>query len=1370
MFNILSKQWRETHNWFDTVSHHKAFSAEEFFNQLEILENMLMALICPFYTAIDELDSLLEKTYPSEEDVEKAVALIKKWGHYEYFFNNLTSPHWLIPLKQRSLFSEPPRPIQEGNYIQFPFWPESQYLVKVTEKKPSVVLQIFKNLPETENFRIQNDFARAILKMPFKLAKETLSLVPRWLRNPYQKHSVLDQHLAALTLKFINKGEIDAAFKLADMLLDITIDMPGETVSKEQKLLDFKPDAKSYFSPLEYSQIIEKIIPTLVGVHPYRTLNLLIKKLSSAINLENKARGIQDKNYDLSHIWRPAIEDHEQNRGIDNIKDILVVEIRNLVKKLGGKGKEPLLHILSILREQPYPIFRRLELHTIRLFPKQCQKFINEIFSSKKYFEDIKIHHEYVLLLESQFSHISKNLQQNFLQWVEDESAELQEQLKNEAEKALTVEELNRSKGLCQLRRITPIKDFLPSTWKLKYDSMIVELGEPQHPEFVGYSTSGIGPISPLTIEELNQMTPREILEYLIVWNPPQEQFGPSPSFEGLGWKLKVEVQSRPQDFANMALEFSKKEVRPIYIYYLLSGLSQAVKNERLFDWGPVISLCKQLVKLKEPWSNVRKSIGDLLGAGLEESSNSVPFILKTDVWFILEQIAKDEEPTLEYEQESTMDPATLSINTIQGTAMHAIIRYALWFARNEFRDKPWFSSKMAPEVKRLLTNFLDPANEPTLMIRSLYGQYLPTLFYLDEDWVRKNLDKIFPVAENKHRFWNVVWGTYIIFNKPSEFYQVIRDQYKYAIRLIDVERTIKLLKDPNKRLAEHISLFYLHGKEKLTEEDSLVKEFFERAPAHIRGHAISFLGVGLEQIKNMDESELFSKRLKGLWEHRLAEAEKPNLRESCLEEICEFGWWFCNSLFDQAWTIAQLEATLSLTGGIVKPVHKIIKILPGYAEEFPLKTINALLKIIKADIKGWYVSLYREDLYSILQQTMQSGDKKAIELADELINFLGSKGIHEYRELRKLKNKMAIAVSELSNTNFELLKLVYSHTIETGDPVCRNVDLLKKVSMSEQEIYDRGIELDAQSLILFKHTRMELLGKGMLYLERSGVKTIISKDIPQLVLQSFSATVEKKVSGSSIYEKNKDSFSEIEVYLALKVLETNSPPFIKASSPSKDEILPRIVSITPYGLDHQYDEHLFIIDHRFLKTKAPDEYLEYSSRIPSYSDLYKVDKRFLERIIRNREEGGLWEFKVALDISTHATKAEFIRDMISLGNKALEERKNAFLIVGVPPEESEEQTITPNLADEATYQRIIASYVDPRIDFELRRPVIFESQIAIFVILGRGKRPYSVKKQLQGRHKKVELNIGDAWTRLGSSKKFLSHEKLKEMGEKLAK
>ena len=97
-------------------------------------------------------------------------------------------------------------------------------------------------------------------------------------------------------------------------------------------------------------------------------------------------------------------------------------------------------------------------------------------------------------------------------------------------------------------------------------------------------------------------------------------------------------------------------------------------------------------------------------------------------LWDVLSSLADDPEPTPKHEQRyggSNMDPATLSINTTRGNAMHAVVRYALWVRRHieltSYRKehiKQGFEEM--PEVREILDYHLKPSHDPALAIRDL--------------------------------------------------------------------------------------------------------------------------------------------------------------------------------------------------------------------------------------------------------------------------------------------------------------------------------------------------------------------------------------------------------------------------------------------------------------------------------------------------------------------------------------------------------------------------------------------------------------------------------------------------------------------------
>ena len=85
---------------------------------------------------------------------------------------------------------------------------------------------------------------------------------------------------------------------------------------------------------------------------------------------------------------------------------------------------------------------------------------------------------------------------------------------------------------------------------------------------------------------------------------------------------------------------------------------------------------------------------------------------LREQVWTIINTLTEDEEPTVEFEieraKEGSFNPATASINTVRGEAMHAMMYYVMWVKRNieakvEGKENTPFSFDIIPEARKVL-------------------------------------------------------------------------------------------------------------------------------------------------------------------------------------------------------------------------------------------------------------------------------------------------------------------------------------------------------------------------------------------------------------------------------------------------------------------------------------------------------------------------------------------------------------------------------------------------------------------------------------------------------------------------------------------
>ena len=940
---------------------------------------------------------------PRPEVVKKALAEIRKRAvNYEYFFDRLKSPEWIEPLFSEGMFRHPPPPKREGDYISFPFWPESRYLARMAALVPEVALEIALQIPDTSNIRVHEDFADAACEMPPELAARWAKEEAHWVRSQEYLYILLPEKLGALVSHLAKGSQVDQALDLASAVLTV---LPGPE------------DARARFDAWHYEQILKQHIPDLVTAAEMDALTLLCDLLEDAVRLSERHKGDEGPE-DQSYIWRPAIEDHDQNRR-HGLKGLLVSAVRDSAEALmETKGKA----VLEFVEGRPFKIFKRIGLHLRRKWPEVDPKGTASLVADPNVFDDICLHHEFFHLLREQFDSLHPEAQQAYLDSVA-QGIDARKWL--DFRERETGRRPSREKGESyvrhrQYKKLWPIQEFLDQKWRQRFDALKGEFGKLDHPDFDIYmSPIWTGPTSPKTVEDLSSMSIEALVSLLKTWQPSRDPRSPSP--EGLGRELTTLIASEPKRFAAESEQFEGLD--PTYVRALVSGLREAAEQRVIFPWSSLLDLCRwvmdqpreipgrkgQYDDLDTHWGWARKAIADLLSAGFELNVSGIPFDFRAASWEILKPLTDDPNPTLEDEARyggSNMDPATLSINTTRGEAMHAVVRYALW-VRRHLKEAPNGKERLAQgfdemsEVRAVLDHHLDPDRDPALAIRAVYGQWFPWFVLLDPRWAAQSVARIFPADETLHDLRDAAWGTYITFcDAYDNVFDILRKEYGSAVNRIGStwRKTPGWMTDPDRRLAQHLMVLYWRGKLNSDESDGLLGQFYAKASDALCGHALEFVGQSLHSTKEAVASQIRD-RLRALWATRLEAAccaTPPSLHAA---ELAAFGWWFVSDLFDDTWAIEQLKEALKLSGR-VQPDHLVVERLATLADDMPLPAVECLGLIIEGDKEGWGIHGWREHTRTLLATALQSTDETAQQAAVDLVHRLGARGYLAFRDL----------------------------------------------------------------------------------------------------------------------------------------------------------------------------------------------------------------------------------------------------------------------------------------------------------------------------------------------------------------------------------
>ena len=974
---------------------------------------------------------------PSKTQIENAYTIIKKGGSsYKYFFDRLDSPDWILPLKAKGFFKEPPEPIVEGGYIQYSIWPESQFLNRVVESASKEVCDIALELPPTNNIRVHEDFAQAACKMPPYLAAKWAQNERKWVETQEYLQLNLPLYLGEVVQHLSEGEEVDAAFRLAKALLYLQPDPEYRKKFKLEKnhednefALPYYPEPQSKFNYWEYEQILKINIPVLVKAGGIPVFEWLCKLLSIAIRLSRRHDEDSEKQVqDYSYMWRPSIEENEQNIKHD-IKNAIVDAVRDSAEQLVLQNQNNLDLIVNIFGSKkscPWPIFRRILLHHIRVTPNVSTSIIRKCILDKSLFDDHQLDREYRLLCKEKLGVLKSNEQKTIIGWIldqeEDEKNAFINRFKQSNSKDPTDEEVDNFVKAWLRNELAVFNEYLTPEIKIRYDEAVAQVGESDHPEFPFYMSEGwVGPTSPKSPKELESLSLPELVKYLQEWQPSGDLM--SDSRDGLARTIEAAVSQNPKKYAGESEKY--RILHPKYVRGFIEGFRLGASEGRRFLWQPVLELCQWVVdqprdfpqeiielsvgddREETNWIWTRKRIVNLIEEGLKDKENvEIPFKYRKNVWSTLEILTNDPDPEVDSEKKifQPFDAATVSINTVCGEAMHAVMYYVMWVRKNlkkisKEESNPILDFSVMEEVRRVLDKHLDPEVEKTLTIRSVYGRWFPWLVAWDEEWAKNTVSNIFPSEPEDEELWDVAWGTYIVYNRPYDnVFHLIEDEYKRALdRLNSITVELPGARNSDESLAQHLIAYYWRGLLPINGK-SLIDCFFEMAGAELRGYAIAFIGESLTDTAGSVPDKMIH-RMKDLWKWRLRLAQSSEQPKEYEQELISFGKWFESGKLDPDWGLEQLLTVLRLTGHIDAD-RKMVEQLASLADKYPREVIEIFRLMIEGEPDGFQMYLWKKPGKELLQKVIQGKDKKAKEAAIDLVHRLGAMGYLDFRDV----------------------------------------------------------------------------------------------------------------------------------------------------------------------------------------------------------------------------------------------------------------------------------------------------------------------------------------------------------------------------------
>ena len=859
--------------------------------------------------------------------------------------------------------------------------PELDYLFRMAEKQPDIVVDIILDTPVSNDTRSQ-EVAYSFLRICSALPADQLArVVPkiraeRWipLIDAIYTHSSFECEEMLKTLA--DEKYYASVLVLAEAALAVR---PKE----ELENAPLHRNNPFYLEHLTRTGIFS-LLASLETEYAEAALALAIRKLSEVLTTSS--------NYWLLDVDFFGLLLGQANSWQEEVRE-LAAAIKTLAVGLIGKrcNNAQIVRDVYARHFESLPdsrVIRRLRFYVLSLCPSalkdQLRQAFFSLFEADNYF-DVSSGTEYKKALQQGFHVLSAEDRRHFIERTLDTFGR----------------QLDKKQyGSHILSMILPHLNELPDLKeRVEKEGFVLSPDYEPRPDIVMGDDEArfVSSRAPVSQKEFGHLPLAEIARRLrYEWTPAvlnarnteDDVYNPMNA-SGVGDRLKKDMPERLQKYAeNASLFFDRIGLDQHYTYAFLSGIQEAIKNHRALasevNWDGVIDLCCTIRDSgeKEPfergqrvpswhdtwladWDAVHSAMADALRELLTKRDGLTPVDFgrhRDQIYGTVTYLLMHPDPSPVDEQFRIMgsasggkaahgdadgrwatDPLTMAINTVRGRAFEVLNQFIILDGK-----------KIRSDVKQLYEEVL--LREKTRALMFMFGRYLSTIYSRDKDWTHKLLPLIFSKDVAKALLYSAAWEGRLSARLYGEMISdpAIQHLYQRALLLTDSDfpPRQKQFKDPDEGIAEHLALAFMHFKE-FDLDHRLLQAFWKNRNPKQHAHFVQSLGRFF--ILNDDSEEFFTNdpdsknRLKALWDWLLQKQEKQ-------EVFAKFGLWIDldKGIFEPAWLAQRVKETLERTSGILEWRYDLLKSAPQLAEAAPEETLGiARLYLLQGGVRG---------------------------------------------------------------------------------------------------------------------------------------------------------------------------------------------------------------------------------------------------------------------------------------------------------------------------------------------------------------------------------------------------------------------------------
>ena len=942
---------------------------------------------------------------PTSEMVDKALASVKKETDRQYFFSRLKNPLWLQPLKEANYFQSPPQArILPDENIQFPTWPELQYLKNISDEVPNEVIKLILQLPEVDNPFIYHHILEIALILH---GSDSAKLLPKILEYVSLERQFLAHGYIDLLAHWTAEDQIQAALALSKELVKLTPTNQSndKQARRKMRLENWSQHLKPMLSVdhSQYQKILENGIRPLMDRVPYQVANMFVDATTSMLSMFKAPKEFDEDVYeDRSEIWCRRL--NQSDRGYEDIKATLVKTLTLACEKVYEKSPESINSLDEKLRNQRWKVFKRLRQYLYSLYPnEQTLPWIREFILNHKNYSEGDLNLEFQVMIRKSCEYFDTDLlsgkerttifeailsgpsKEKFREWMGDE---------------FTDEKFLQRQHFFHRKQLRPFVSLLTGDYQKHYQELESTekeiLSDDDYSPFPESKGGFVSYRSPRSLEDLAGLGDEEILEYINDWEDHYRDKDDrliEINIEALAREYQTLFKDTIiPDEGRLAYWAGNRVLirRPIYVKAIIQAIQEHVKElhfEQLDLW---FDLCEWVLshpdndnknnrkfsdKSREypDWQSSRRAVVDLLETCLE--IDDFPFSARGSLAKLLTSLCTQFDRRLDRDEPFFLNGdnhISEAININRSRALETLMKFSTWVRKLNGDDS-------VSEVTSVLEERIKPGAEFPLTMPeyAVLGLYYIQLCNLNRSWAFQHKAIFFP--QDNFSVWRETFGNFLRYNHPSKIaIEILREEYVFSLEHLDDLNKIKNhgleIVD---NLGQHLFTYYLWQIYPLNGVDSLLEKFYEKTNEHRQQWANLFDHVGRSlrnSGKQLDED--LKNRVVDFFEWRLEIKESQELQEFTfwLEAECLSAEWRLNAYSHVLDVINSDDTeTYSAKGMLISDGMEALR---DMLQEHAAQVVECFAKITDSGKKSSLIYVPSEEIKPILEVGINCNDK----------------------------------------------------------------------------------------------------------------------------------------------------------------------------------------------------------------------------------------------------------------------------------------------------------------------------------------------------------------------------------------------------------